>query len=46
MEILSKDKYSEYEDFVSHHPHGAFQQSVNWGLVKYNWEKQFFFSIK
>lgn len=40
MEILSKDKYSEYEDFVSHHPHGAFQQSVQWGLVKDEWENE------
>ena len=37
MEILSKDKYSEYEEFVKNHPNGTFTQSVKWTGVKSNW---------
>ncbi len=37
MEILSKDRYQEYEDFVSTHRYGGFMQSLSWAKVKDNW---------
>ena len=37
MEILTPDKYGEYEMFVLSHPQGCFTQSVNWQKVKNNW---------
>lgn len=40
MEILSKDRYDEFEQFCSTHPHGAFQQSPRWGNVKTEWENE------
>ena len=40
MEILSKDKYDEFERFCSSHPHGAFQQSPYWGNVKTEWDSE------
>ncbi len=38
MEILRREQYREYEDFVSHHPRGEFTQSVHWQEVKSNWQ--------
>lgn len=40
MEILSKDKYEEFELFCASHPHGAFQQSPRWGIVKSEWDNE------
>ncbi len=37
-ELLSPEKYPEYEAFVSAHPNGGFTQSVNWTKVKNNWD--------
>lgn len=37
MEILTPQKYGEYEEFVKHHPRGSFYQSVLWQKVKNNW---------
>lgn len=37
MEILTPDKYGEYEMFMLSHPQGSFTQSVNWQKVKNNW---------
>lgn len=39
-EILSKDQYSEYENFVSNSPYGSFCQSIKWTKVKNNWEHE------
>lgn len=36
-EILDKDHYKEYEDFVLHHKNGSFMQSVHWAELKRNW---------
>ncbi len=38
MEILTPDRYEEYEQFVKNHKNGGFTQSVNWAKVKNNWE--------
>ncbi len=40
MEILSKEKYTEFDEFCSKHPHGAFQQSPRWGIVKSEWDTE------
>ena len=40
MEILSKDKYTEFDNFCSLHPHGAFQQSPRWAGVKTEWTSE------
>lgn len=40
MEILAKDKYEEFDRFCDAHPHGAFQQSPRWGLVKTEWDNE------
>lgn len=40
MEILSKDRYDEFDSFCDNHPHGAFQQSPRWGLVKTEWDNE------
>ncbi len=37
MEILSKDRYGEYEQFVQNHPKGHFTQSILWADVKKMW---------
>ena len=37
-EILSKENYKEYEDFVSKSPYGSFYQSIKWPKVKNNWQ--------
>ena len=37
MEILRREQYREYEEFVSHHPRGEFTQSIYWPEVKNNW---------
>ena len=38
MEILRREQYREYEDFVSTHPRGEFTQSMHWQEVKNNWQ--------
>ena len=38
MEILRREQYREYEEFVSHHPRGEFTQSSHWQEVKHNWQ--------
>lgn len=38
MEILRREQYREYEDFVACHPRGEFTQSVYWHEVKSNWQ--------
>lgn len=40
MEILSKDKYQEFDTFCENHPHGAFQQSPRWNIVKSEWQSE------
>ena len=40
MEILSKDKYPEYEQFCLALPKGCFTQSVRWYGVKNNWDHE------
>lgn len=40
MEILSPDKYAEYEEFVKAHPNGQITQSARWHDVKYNWKHE------
>ena len=40
MEILAKDRYEEFDRFCNSHPHGAFQQSPRWGLVKTEWANE------
>lgn len=37
MEILRRDQYNEYEEFVKNHRNGEFTQSVQWQKVKSNW---------
>ncbi len=37
MEIISKDRYCEYEQFVSNHERGEFIQSSLWEKVKKGW---------
>ncbi|MEM1486293.1 peptidoglycan bridge formation glycyltransferase FemA/FemB family protein [Oscillospiraceae bacterium PP1C4] len=37
MEILTPEKYTEYETFMSSHAQSSFTQSVNWQKVKDNW---------
>ncbi len=37
MELLSKNRYNEYEQFARRHRYGSFMQSVNWAKVKENW---------
>ena len=38
MEILRREQYREYEEFVSGHPRGEFMQSSHWQEVKNNWQ--------
>ncbi len=38
MEILSKNRYNEYEQFVRNHLRGEFTQSVMWEQVKSDWQ--------
>ena len=38
MEILRREQYPEYEEFVSGHPRGEFMQSTRWQEVKSNWK--------
>lgn len=38
MEILRREQYREYEEFVSTHPRGEFMQSSHWQEVKNNWQ--------
>lgn len=38
MEILRREDYQEYEEFVSNHPRGEFTQSIFWQHVKNNWQ--------
>jgi lipid II:glycine glycyltransferase (peptidoglycan interpeptide bridge formation enzyme) len=40
LEILAKDLYGEYEDFVRAHPSGSVMQSVLWHRVKDNWRPE------
>ncbi|MBQ8603639.1 MAG: peptidoglycan bridge formation glycyltransferase FemA/FemB family protein [Oscillospiraceae bacterium] len=40
MEILNKERYDEFDAFCESHPHGAFQQSPRWGLVKTEWDNE------
>ena len=40
MEILTAEKYSEVETFVSNHPNGSFMQSPSWAKVKPNWKQE------
>lgn len=40
MEILNKEQYREFDAFCASHPHGAFQQSPRWGLVKAEWDSE------
>lgn len=37
MEILRREQYPEYEEFVLNHPRGEFMQSTRWQQVKDNW---------
>lgn len=37
MEILTPDRYGEYEEFVKSHPMGGITQSARWHGVKDNW---------
>lgn len=37
MEILTPDRYGEYDRFVRHHPGGSFMQSSAWRHVKHEW---------
>lgn len=37
MEILTPDKYGEYDRFVEQHPCGSFMQSSLWRKVKHEW---------
>lgn len=37
MEILQKEQYKEFEDFVQSHPNGSITQSTYWHDVKSNW---------
>ncbi|MEG0753224.1 MAG: peptidoglycan bridge formation glycyltransferase FemA/FemB family protein, partial [Angelakisella sp.] len=38
MEILRREQYREYENFVAGHPRGEFTQSVYWHEIKSNWQ--------
>ncbi len=40
MEILSPEKYGEYEEFVKSHPEGQITQSVRWHGVKRGWKHE------
>lgn len=40
MELLTPEKYNEYETFVQTHPAGSFMQSVHWGQVKAGWKQE------
>jgi len=40
VEILQKEQYGEYEQFVRTHPKGDFMQSIHWAEVKYNWKNE------
>lgn len=37
MEILAKEKYNEFETFVSNHKNGNFTQTIEWAKLKSNW---------
>lgn len=37
VEIVTKDRYPEYEAFVSQYPRASFTQSIRWAQVKNNW---------
>ena len=37
MEILEKEKYNEYEEFVKGHRNGGFCQSICWAKLKNTW---------
>jgi lipid II:glycine glycyltransferase (peptidoglycan interpeptide bridge formation enzyme) len=38
MEILERERYGEYEDFVKGHPRGGLMQSHMWHSVKSGWQ--------
>ena len=40
MEILSAEKFNEFDLFCKNHPRGAFQQSPCWGNVKTEWQNE------
>lgn len=40
LEILEKNKYGEYEEFVKNSEYGTFTQSVKWTGVKNNWKHE------
>lgn len=40
MEILSKDRYDEYDKFVMSHKNSEFMQSTMWHNVKNNWQHE------
>lgn len=40
MEILSPEKYEEFEQFVQRHPAGGITQSVRWHAVKSGWKHE------
>ncbi len=40
LELLTPEKYNEYETFVQTHPAGSFMQSVHWGKVKADWKQE------
>lgn len=37
MELLTLDKYEEFDSFVKGHPQSSFTQATFWGKVKDNW---------
>lgn len=40
MEILTAEKYNEYEEFIESSKYGGFMQSVHWSEVKNNWGRE------
>ena len=40
MEILAKDRYSEFVSFAENHKNTSFTQSLEWAALKSGWEHE------
>lgn len=40
MEILSPERYEEFEEFNKNHPRGHFMQSAEWAALKSDWKRE------
>ena len=46
MEILAKDRYSEFVSFAENHKNTSFTQSLEWAALKSGWEHEIVISRK